>query len=98
MKAQMKQGLLLCCVPRGAPDSSWRNSTTSSCGSSAAATEARKIVNHRIISALIPNWEGQVNVRHYEFKGEVLVLSSPPMIVNGRQGRSVLHWRRCSAL
>ena len=60
--------------------------------------EARKIVNHRIISALIPNWEGQVNVRHYEFKGEVLVLSSPPMIVNGRQGRSVLHWRRCSVL
>ena len=60
--------------------------------------EARKIVNHRIISALIPNWEGQVNVRHYEFKDEVLVLSSPPMIVNGRQGRSVLHWRRCSVL
>ena len=60
--------------------------------------EARKIVNHRIISALIPNWEGQVNVRHYEFKGEVLVLSSPPMIANGRQGRSVLHWRRCPVL
>jgi hypothetical protein len=60
--------------------------------------EARKIVNHRIISALIPNWEGQVNVRHYEFKGEVLVLSSPPMIVNGRQARSVLHWRRCPVL
>ena len=56
--------------------------------------EAHRIVNHRIISALIPNWEGQVNVRHYEFKGDVLVLSSPPMIVNGRQGRSVLHWRR----
>jgi hypothetical protein len=57
--------------------------------------EAKRIVNHRIISALLPNWEGQVNVRHYEFKGDVLVLSSPPMTVAGRQGRSVLHWRRC---
>lgn len=56
--------------------------------------EAKRIVNHRIVSALIPNWEGQVNVRHYEFKGDVLVLRSPPMTVNGRQGRSVLHWRR----
>jgi hypothetical protein len=57
--------------------------------------EAKRIVNHRIISALLPNWEGQVNVRHYEFKGDVLVLFSPPMTVAGRQGRSVLHWRRC---
>jgi hypothetical protein len=60
--------------------------------------EAKRIVNHRIISALLPDWEDQVNVRHYEFKGEVLVLSSPPMSVNGRQGRSVLHWRRCPAV
>jgi len=60
--------------------------------------EAQKIVNHRIISALIPNWEGQVNVRHYEFKGDVLVLSSPAMVVNGRQARSVLHWRRRAAI
>lgn len=60
--------------------------------------EAQKIVNHRIISALIPNWEGQVNVRHYAFKRDVLVLSSPPMIVNGKQGRSVLHWRRCAVI
>lgn len=55
----------------------------------------KRIVNHRIISALLPNWEGTVNVRHYEFKGDVLVLASPPMTVAGKQGRSVLHWRRC---
>ncbi len=57
--------------------------------------EARRIVNHRIVSALIPNWEGQVNVRHYEFQGDVLVLRSPDVTVAGRVGRSVLHWRRC---
>lgn len=57
--------------------------------------EARRIVNHRIVSALIPNWEGQVNVRHYEFQGDVLVLRSPDVTVAGRVGRSVLHWQRC---
>ena len=55
----------------------------------------QRIVNHRIISALLPNWEGQVNVRHYEFKSDVLVLSSPPVTVAGKPGRSVLQWRRC---
>jgi hypothetical protein len=57
--------------------------------------EARRIVNHRIVSALNPNWEGQVNVRHYEFQGDILVLRSPDVTVAGRVGRSVLHWQRC---
>ena len=56
------------------------------------------IVNHRIIGALLPNWEGQVNVRHYAFDGDILLLRSPPMTVGGRQGRSVLHWQRCPAV
>lgn len=60
--------------------------------------EAHRIVNHRVISALIPNWEGQVNVRHYEFQGDVLVLRSPPVTVDGKTGRSVLHWQRCPAV
>lgn len=60
--------------------------------------EAQAIVNHRVVAALLPNWEGQVNVRHYEFKGDMLVLRSPPMTVAGKQGRSVLHWRRCPAI
>ena len=57
--------------------------------------ESQRIVNHRIVSALIPNWEGQVNVRHYEFRDYLLVLKSPSMTVNGKPGRSVLHWQRC---
>jgi hypothetical protein len=28
----------------------------------------------------------------------VLVLRSPPMVVAGKSGRSVLHWRRCPAV
>ncbi|MFO1081569.1 MAG: lipocalin-like domain-containing protein [Reyranellaceae bacterium] len=60
--------------------------------------EANSIVNHRIVGALLPNWEGQVNVRHYRFEGDLLVLKSPAMTVGGRPGRSVLHWRRCPAV
>jgi hypothetical protein len=60
--------------------------------------QARQIVNHRILGALLPNWEGQVNVRHYAFEGDVLVLKSPAMVVAGKSGRSVLHWRRCPAV
>lgn len=56
---------------------------------------AQAIVNHRIVGALLPDWEGQVNVRHYAFADDLLVLKSPPMTVAGRAGRSVLHWRRC---
>jgi len=60
--------------------------------------EARRIVNHRILSALLPDWEGHVNVRHYEFRGDVLVLRSPPMLVAGKSGCSVLHWQRCPVI
>ncbi len=56
--------------------------------------EARSIVYHRLVGALLPDWEGQVNVRHYEFGQDLLILSSPPMTMAGKQGRSVLHWRR----
>ena len=60
--------------------------------------EAQAIVNHRIVGALLPNWEGQVNVRHFAFDGDLLVLKSPAMVVGGKSGRSVLHWRRCPAV
>jgi hypothetical protein len=60
--------------------------------------EPQRIVNHRIVGALLPNWEGQVNVRYYEFKDDILVLRSPPMAVAGKSGHSVLHWRRCPAV
>jgi hypothetical protein len=37
-------------------------------------------------------------VRHYEFKGDALVLRAPPMTVAGKPGRSVLHWQRSPAV
>jgi hypothetical protein len=49
---------------------------------------------HHVESSLFPNWEGDDQKRFYEFAGNRLTLSTPPMQWGGGQVVAVLVWER----
>jgi len=57
-----------------------------------AVTEARVI--HHVEVSSYPNWIGQDQVRFYKFEGNKLILSTPFMILGGKQQRGYLIWER----
>ena len=55
-------------------------------------TEDRVI--HHVEVSLYPNWIGVDQVRFYKFEGDKLILSTPPMILGGKQQSGYLLWER----
>ncbi len=53
---------------------------------------------HYIATSLFPNWAGTVQERFFKFEGDRLVLSTPPLTVNGTQQTAHLTWQRVNKL
>ena len=51
-------------------------------------------VVHQVEGSLFPNWEGEGQKRFFEFSGDRLKLSTPPMLWGGGQAVGVLEWER----
>jgi len=51
-------------------------------------------VTHHIEGSLFPNWVGLAQRRFFEFSGNRLTLSTPPILVGGQQITAVLIWER----
>lgn len=56
--------------------------------------EQERMVMHYVEGSSFPNWEGQVFPRYYEFAGDCLTLSSPPMRIGGEKITGVFVWQR----
>ena len=52
-----------------------------------------KLVVHVEVS-FFPNWVGQDQERFFEFSASRLTLSSPPVLIEGREQRGYLIWER----
>lgn len=59
-----------------------------------AVDEENRIVTHHIEGASMPNRTGSMQVRHYEFAGNQLILKAPPRLLDGRMLTGVLVWER----
>ena len=51
-------------------------------------------VTHHVEGSSFPNWLCSVQRRFFEFSGNRLTLSTPPILVNGQQITGVLIWER----
>jgi len=51
-------------------------------------------VTHLVEVSLFPNWVGGKQERFYKLEGDELILSTPPMIVGGKQQISYLIWKK----
>jgi hypothetical protein len=55
-----------------------------------------KTVSHHMSGSVFPNYIGDTSVRSFEFSGERLTLSTPPMPFGGAEGTARLIWVRSS--
>ena len=51
-------------------------------------------VTHHVEGSSFPNWVGSAQRRFFEFSGNRLTLSTPPILVGGQQVTGVLIWER----
>jgi hypothetical protein len=51
-------------------------------------------VTHLVEVSFFPNWVGEKQERFYKFEGDKLILSTPPMILGGKQQTGYLIWKR----
>lgn len=51
-------------------------------------------VIHLIEICFYPNWIGEKQERVYKFEGDKLILSTPPVLFNGKEQSSLLIWKR----
>lgn len=56
--------------------------------------EASCIVTHHIEGASMPNRTGSVQSRQYEFVDDLLILKTPPRLLDGRMLTGVVVWRK----
>ena len=54
-----------------------------------------KQIIHHIEVSLIPNWISVDQVRLFEFDNDLLTLSTPPFLVEGKEQTAHLVWKRC---
>jgi len=55
-------------------------------------------VTHHVAGSVFPNYIGRKLVRRYEFSGDKLTLSTPPMSFGGKEGLARLVWVRMQAV
>jgi hypothetical protein len=51
-------------------------------------------LTHEVEGSLFPNWVGQKETRYARFEGDFLILSAPPVIINGHQTVFNVKWQR----
>jgi hypothetical protein len=56
--------------------------------------EQERVVIHTVTQALLPNWVGSEQRRHYTFKDGKLILRTPPMLIGGKHVSGALVWER----
>lgn len=56
--------------------------------------EREKVVTHTVTQALLPNWVGTEQRRHYHFKDGRLHLRTPPVSIGGKRVTGVLIWEK----
>jgi hypothetical protein len=80
----------------GTPDEALAaiNSFISYCGTYAVNGQT---VTHHVEMSLFPNWVGEDQIRNFKFEGGNLVLSTPPLLLSGKQWTFELAWERVSA-
>lgn len=49
---------------------------------------------HEVEGSLFPNWVGQTETRYARFEDEFLILSAPPVLINGHETIFNVRWRR----
>ncbi len=52
------------------------------------------VVTHTVTLALLPNWIGTEQRRHYAFKDGRLILRTPPMTIGGKPMTGELLWEK----
>lgn len=56
--------------------------------------EREHIVTHTVTQALLPNWVGTEQRRHYKFQDGKLHLRTPPLNIGGKRVTGVLIWEK----
>ena len=56
--------------------------------------EKNKTVTHHIEGCTFPNWVGVGQTRFFEFKGNQLILRTPPLLIRGGQALVEIIWKR----
>lgn len=56
--------------------------------------ENEGVVIHTVTQALLPNWVGSEQRRHYTFEEGTLILRTPPMKIGGKSVTGLLVWER----
>ncbi len=56
--------------------------------------EKEHTITANVEGSVFPNWEGGTQKRFYEFSGDQLTLSTPPMKMGGETITGVLTWKR----
>lgn len=56
--------------------------------------ESEQVVIHTVTQALLPNWIGTEQRRHFTFKDGKLILRTPPMRIGGKSLSGELVWEK----
>ena len=56
--------------------------------------EQEHTVIHTVTQALLPNWVGTQQKRHYKFQDGRLYLRTPPLLIGGKRLSGVLIWEK----
>ena len=56
--------------------------------------EQERVVIHTVTQALLPNWVGTEQRRHYTFEDGRLILRTPPMTIGGKSITGLLVWEK----
>lgn len=56
--------------------------------------EENKVVTHHMSVSMNPTWLGDSQPRYVNLKGDILEITSPPIIVDGKVQNSSLVWKR----
>ncbi len=56
-----------------------------------------RTVTHHVLGASMPNRAGSTQVRHYEFVDDLLILKTPPRLLDGKMLTGVVVWKKLAS-
>ena len=59
--------------------------------------EQNQIVTHHMSVSMNPTWLGDTQPRYVKLDGDILEITSPPVIVDGKEQNTKLIWKRVTA-